>query len=85
MPDKTDPATPFIEMAERIAKNPDEFQGAYVVVGPDGIVVSNAFFGPKPNVALFWSTAKNHVSVEADAAAQAAERNNQAAAGYGRR
>lgn len=76
MTDKPDPAASFTEMASRIAKNPEEFQGAYVVVGPDGIIVSNAFFGPKPNIALFWSTAKNHVGIEADDAAQKAERGN---------
>jgi hypothetical protein len=85
MSDKPDQALPFKDMFDRIAKNPEEFQGAYVVVGPDGIVVSNAFFGPKPNVALFWSTAKNHVGVEADTAAQDAERKDQGASTYGRR
>lgn len=84
MTDQPDSAAAFTEMAARIAKNPEEFQGAYVVVGPDGIIVSNAFFGPKANIALFWSTTKNHVGAEADSAAQNAERANQSAAVYGR-
>jgi hypothetical protein len=75
----------FDAMAARIRLNPAEFQGAYLVVGPDGVVVSNSFFGPKPSVAMFWATAKNHVGIEADNAVQDAERKNQGAAVYGRR
>ena len=84
MTDKPDPAQAFKDMADRIAKNPDEYQGAYVVVGPDGVIVSNAFFGPKPNVALFWSTTKSHIEIEAIAASDAAERKNNPG-GFGRR
>lgn len=84
MTDKPDPAASFTEMADRIAKNPDEFQGAYVVVGPDGVIISNAFFGPKPNTALFWATAKSHIESEAITAADAAERKNNPT-GFGRR
>lgn len=87
------PATPpgpdyakhFSDMAERIARNPNEFGGAYVVIGPDGTLVENAFFGPKANIAVFWGTAKTHISLEADAAAQAAEANARGAMAYGRR
>jgi len=75
----------FKAMADRISKNPDEFQGAYLVVGPDGITVTNALFGPKPNIGLFWATAANHVKVEADAAASAADQANKNAGVYGRR
>ena len=79
------PAEVFTEMADRIGKNPTEFQGAYVVVGPDGVVVSNSFFGPKPNIALFWSTVKNHLTLEADAAVQTAEAASRGAQTFGRR
>lgn len=83
--DPIDPATYFEDMAARIRRNPSEFQGAYVVVGPDMVTVINAVFGPKANLALFWSTVANHVKMEADAAASAADQAAKGAAVYGLR
>lgn len=83
--DAIDPATYFEDMAARIRRNPTEFQGAYVVVGPDMVTVINATFGPSKNIALFWSTVSNHVKIEADAAAAAADQASKDANVYGMR
>lgn len=79
-----DPASVFEEMAARIRRNPGDFSGAYVVVGPENTVVQNALFSPSKNVATFWGLTKTHISLEADNAAQAAEAKNQPTM-YGRR
>lgn len=84
----TAPAKPsdlFREMASRIDLNPSEFQGAYLVVGPDGIIIQNAFFGPSSNIAVFWGTAKNHIGLEADEAARKADDATRGSQSYGRR
>ncbi len=74
----------FRAMADRIDKNPDEFQGAYLCVGPDAVVISNSFFGATSNIPVFWGTAKNHIGLEADDAARKADQNSQTANAYGR-
>lgn len=85
MTEEFDPGASFEEMAKRIRLNPSEFQGAYVVVGPDKQVVANLLSGPKANLALFWSTTKNHISLEADTAIQEAEAKMRGAGIYGKR
>lgn len=84
-PANLDPALIFDEMASRIRRNPGEFAGAYVVIGPDNIVIQNAFFSPAKNVATFWGMAKTHISLEADTAVQNSMAQNATAQTYGRR
>jgi hypothetical protein len=85
MTERVNAASLFRDMAARIDLNPTEFQGAYLCVGPDGVIIQNAFFGPSSNIAVFWGTAKNHIGLEADEAARNADQKNAANAVYGRR
>lgn len=59
------PADHFSAMAERINKNPEEFQGAYVIVTPSGDVLSQSFFDPKGDNIQFWGFLSGAVQVAA--------------------
>ena len=85
MTEKFDPASFFRAMAARIDKNPEEFGGAYCVVGPDGVVITNALFSTTKSVPTFWGMAKTHISLEADTAVQNSMTQNATAQTYGRR
>ncbi|TXH12414.1 MAG: hypothetical protein E6R03_12950 [Hyphomicrobiaceae bacterium] len=64
MTDKSSPADNFIAMAERIRRNdPKEFQGAFLIVSPDGTVQSHAFFDPEGDEMAFWSFVSSVVQV----------------------
>ena len=55
-PEKIDPAMIFRSMALRIERNtPEEFQGAFVILTPDGVVLSNAVFDPVGDPEGFWA------------------------------
>lgn len=50
-----EPASHFTAMAERISRNdPKEFAGGYVIVSPQGTVISQAFINPVGDEAAFW-------------------------------
>lgn len=49
----------FELMAARIRKNADEgFAGAFVVVSPDGEIISNLFLNSAKDIAMFWANLK---------------------------
>lgn len=73
------PAEVFRAMAARIEKNPEEFAGAYVIMAPDGRVISHSFFDPMGDPVAFWAFASAQVQVAQVEAQQADEANN----GYG--
>lgn len=73
-----DLAAAFIRMAERIrAIEPDDFNGAVVLVAPDGTEITLMMQGSRDEM-VFWSTAKSKIEI---AAADFAQR--EAAPGFG--
>jgi len=53
---KKGPAEFFRDMADRIERNtPEEFQGAFLILAPDGTVISASLFDPKPDEGAFWA------------------------------
>ena len=69
--DKPSAADYFRAMASRIEKNPEEFQGGYVILSPSGTAVSHAFFDPDGNEMGFWAFISSQVQVSASEATQA--------------
>lgn len=67
------PAATFRAMAERIDKNPDEFQGCYLIISPNGDILSQAFFDPKGDNVQFWGFLAGAVQIAAVEAQQAEE------------
>ena len=53
---KIHPAQPFREMVERIERNLEsEFQGAFVILTPDGVILSSAVFDRVGDPQGFWA------------------------------
>lgn len=60
-----DLADAFTRMAERIrAIQPDDFNGALVLVAPDGSEITLMMQGTRDEV-VFWSTAKSKIEIAA--------------------
>lgn len=60
-----DLAEAFTRMAERIrAIQPDDFNGALVLVAPDGTEITLMMQGTRDEV-VFWSTAKSKIEIAA--------------------
>jgi hypothetical protein len=65
-----DLAAAFDAMAARIrAIDPDDFNGALVVVDPDGTSITMMLQGTRDET-LFWSTAKSKIEIAATEFAQ---------------
>ena len=65
------PAEIFRAMADRVEKNPEEFQGGYVILSPSGSVCSHTFFDPQGDEMAFWAFVSSQVQVSASEATQA--------------
>lgn len=66
-----DLAAAFTRMAARIAAiEPEDFNGALVLVAPDGTEITLMMQGSRDEV-VFWSTAKSKIEVAATDFAQA--------------
>ena len=63
MSEKPKPEDHFTQMAARLARNPDEFAGAYVIVAPDGSVISTAIINPEGDEASFWGFVSSAVQI----------------------
>jgi hypothetical protein len=62
-----DLAEAFTRMAERIrAIRPDDFNGALVLVAPDGTEITLMMQGTRDEV-VFWSTANSKIEIAASA------------------
>ena len=62
----------FDKMAARIrAIEPDDFNGALVLVAPDGVQITLMMQGSRDEV-VFWSTAKSKIEIAATDFAQRA-------------
>lgn len=68
------PAEEFKAMASRIERNdPKEFAGAFMIVSPDGTVLSHAFFNPVGDAPSFWGFVSAAVQTASTEAIQKAE------------
>jgi hypothetical protein len=67
-----DLADAFTRMADRIrAIQPDDFNGALVLVAPDGTEITMMMQGSRDEM-VFWSTAKSKIEIAATDFAQRA-------------
>lgn len=74
MTDKPKPEDAFTEMAARISRNdPKEFAGAFMIVSPDGTVLSHSFFNPVGDAPSFWGFVSAAVQTASTEAIQKAE------------
>lgn len=64
MSETSDRSVPFAAMAERIKANAgDAFGGAFVIVAPDGSLLSTLILDPSSNPAMFWGTIKGKADI----------------------
>ena len=74
MTDKPKPEDHFTAMAARLVRNdPAEFAGAFLIIAPDGTVLSHAFFNPVGDVPAFWGFVSATVQTAGAEAIQKAE------------
>lgn len=64
MTDKPAPSDSFRAMADRIDRNdPKEFAGAYLLIAPDGTVLSHLFVNPGGDASSFWGFVLSAVQI----------------------
>lgn len=74
MTDKKSPVEVFTAMAERIARNdPKEFQGAYIIIAPDGKIISHLFVDLEGDENSFWGFVASAVQIASTEAQVRAE------------
>jgi len=59
------PDVPFRQMAGRIERNLEDFQGAFLVVMPGGETIEGVLLGPSPDIGMLLGMLSTKISMKA--------------------
>lgn len=59
------PDVPFRQMAERIVRNVEDFQGAFLIVLPGGETIEGMLLGPTPDIGMLLGLVSTRIGMKA--------------------